>query len=30
MAKRTEGSVTLLSTDDEMYFSVGETWDADT
>jgi prevent-host-death family protein len=28
-APSTEGSVTLLSSDDEAYFSTGETWDAD-
>jgi prevent-host-death family protein len=25
----TDGSVTLLSDDDELYFSTGEAWDAD-
>jgi prevent-host-death family protein len=28
-APSTEGSVTLLATDDEAYFSTGEAWDAD-
>lgn len=29
-AASTEGSVTLLATDDETYFSADEAWDADT